>query len=182
MKPIGYAFIICGCLISCVGNAQSKSSLDSEFFDKKGLWSVVVEEPDGDGWASNMPSTASFKGLLDDTFLVEDVKLVSSNGVVNMHIIFGVDPRSGDYRVMALDKEFGTMDVYKGSYQHKVLTVTNLEDEGFVLEDGSGSMHFQLNYDLSKADSVILLVNFSLDDGENWEPFQRVNYTRADLP
>lgn len=94
-----------------------------------------------------------------------------------MHIIIGIDPRAEEFRVLALDKEFGTMDVYKGSYEDHKLPVTNLGDSGFLVEDGK-SMHFRLVYTMPTNGKMYLAVDYTVDRGATWFPFQRVIYTR----
>ena len=94
-----------------------------------------------------------------------------------MHVIFGIDPRTGEYRTFALDREYGTMDVYRGAFENNSLIVDNLKDEGFTLENGQ-KMHFKLSYDLTSKDKIELLVEFTLDKGNVWSPFQKLVYER----
>ena len=162
-------------MISYQSTAQSPG-ISPHFFDLVGNWSVEVDVPGNENnWIRHVGSTAEFSILLDSTFLVEDVVYRMAGQTLTMHLIYGVDPRTKKYRVLALDKEFGTMDVYAGEFNENTLVVDNLDEAGFPMADGS-SMHFRLSYYFDSPSEHRLFVDFTKDAGENWAPFQRIYY------
>ncbi len=168
-------------LFSLISNhlySQEKPSIDEKFMSLKGEWQVIVEAQDRSGeWVKSAPTTATFSGLLDDTFIIEDVTYKSPGMTINMHVIFGVDARTGKYRALALDKEFGTMDVYEGIFKDNKLIVDNLNDEGFTMQDGT-KLNYRLSYKFQDDKNHFLEVDFTSNEGKDWKPFQRIMYKR----
>jgi hypothetical protein len=161
-----------------VSYSQHEPTLDQPIDNLIGNWEVIVEAQNQAGeWIKGETSTSTFSSLLDGTFIQEKVTYVAPDMTINMHIIFGLDGRTKEYRVFALDKEFGTMDVYTGQMKQNMLVVDNLGDEGFLLPDGK-KLNYRLTYVFKNKNSLELNVDYTADECSTWKPFQRIKYTR----
>ncbi len=142
-----------------------------------GDWKVLTYEPDSTGaWMAPTIGNAKISSILDGTFIKEEVIYSLNNGnTLTMYNILGVDPRNGKARYMALDKEYGTMDVYEGTLDSEKIMVSNLlSDEGFI-SDGQ-SLHFRLTFSKVRGGNHQLLVEYTNDYGKNWHPFSKNVY------
>ena len=141
-----------------------------------GKWQVKAYRAKRDG-SFNKPTTgkAEFSTILDGTFIRGKVK---TKGLTMFELI-GVDPRSKELRLFALDKEFGVMDVYKGTLEGKNMRLSNLKSDALFVDKQGNAWAFRLNYTYQNNNEFSLLVEFSIDKGKTWKSFQKNVYSRV---
>ncbi len=146
-----------------------------------GEFEVKVYLPDGnEGWKDGGEGTASYSTILEGTFIQENFAITIGNGTLTMNNILGIDPRTKELRLIALDKEYGTMDIYEGKIDQDTFFVSNLHsDARFELSNGD-KLAFQLTYSPLTESSHRLLIEFTKDDGKSWHPYAKQYYIRKE--
>lgn len=92
----------------------------------------------------------------------------------------GFDARANQYKLSAMDREFGMMDIYLGKWENENLIFTNLEsDAPYLMEDGQ-KLWFRLTYSEITQDSFTHLVEGTFDQGKTWFTFSRADFKRED--
>jgi hypothetical protein len=131
------------------------------------------------GWDTIGTSNSVIQWKHDGRFLAETAKYLTSYGEINMITHIGFDSRSKNYKLSAMDKEYGLMDIYLGRWSGNDLVFTNLEsDLPIVMEDGR-ELSFRLTYSLIKKNSFEHLVEGTFDRGKTWFPFSKGFYSRT---
>lgn len=142
-----------------------------------GHYNVEVYAPLPNGkWKQDGTGFATFTPIMDGTYIREDVSTATSTYNLTMINTMGIDSRSNKFKLFALDKEYGVMDVYEGQVSGDTIRVTNLHsDEKFIGQDGQ-EMSFRLTYNLVPEGAFELLVEFTTDEGRSWKPYARHRY------
>lgn len=156
----------------------SQGMTDISFLE--GTWSIENQEFDMEkGWDTIGTSNSVIQWKHDGRFLAETAKYLTSYGEINMITHIGFDSRSKNYKLSAMDKEYGLMDIYLGRWSGNDLVFTNLEsDLPIVMEDGR-ELSFRLTYSLIKKNSFEHLVEGTFDRGKTWFPFSKGFYSRT---
>lgn len=111
-------------------------------------------------------------------FIHEDVRYLTTFGEINMITFIGFDSRINKYKLCAMDKEYGLMDIYNGTWTEGDLIFTNLNSDKPVTMDDGKELHFRLTYqDITDA-QFTHLVEGSFDKGNNWFVFSKSIYYR----
>lgn len=145
-----------------------------------GDWSIEnFENKKDDGWVSTGSSKADIRYEHDGRFLSERARYITGFGEINMITHIGFDSRVNTYKLSAMDKEYGLMDIYFGEWSDKRLVFTNLEsDRPISLEDGQ-KLSFRLSYMDIGQDGFTHLVEGTFDGGATWFIFSKSVYVRA---
>ena len=144
-----------------------------------GDYEVVANSPDGQGgWKATGSGKASFFTILEGTFVRETIVTSGQMGTLTMDNTIGFDGRTQTLRLIALDKEYSTMDVYHGKIEQNKLILDNLKsDAKFILDNGE-EWSFKLTYEMISEDQNQLVVEFTKDDGKTWLPFAKNLFNR----
>lgn len=166
-------------VITSVLSAQNLTQGVAPYQYLLGTFKVTVYIPDGNGgWNAGGGGSADVVTTLDGTFIEENMATTIGNSTLTMKNTIGLDGRSKSLRLIAMDKEYSTMDVYHGKSETGRLIFTNLKsDEAFETQDGQ-SLSFRLTYRQLSAKKNELLVEFTKDRGESWSPYARQEYLR----
>lgn len=179
-SPLMYLFIIALSAAAYPLRAQTLNPKLKALSYMLGNWNVKTYHPNGKGgWKIPTTGKAEYATILEGTFIREKVKFNTGKSTLTMFNILGIDPRTKKLRMIAMDKEFGTMDVYKGDIQGRNAYLSNLRsDERF--EDKAGNhWAFRLSFTFISNDEFSLLVEYTKNDGKSWKIFQKNVYHRA---
>ncbi|MEO9965439.1 MAG: hypothetical protein ABJF11_06615 [Reichenbachiella sp.] len=114
--------------------------------------------------------------LLDSTYIDEEFAIRMESGSITMRSTLGVDGRTNELRLIALDKEYSTMDVYAGTATGRTLVLSNLKtDVAFKSADGT-QFSFRLTLEPCKSCHHQLTVEYTNDNGQTWKRFSRQEY------
>ncbi len=143
-----------------------------------GEWEIENYVNENNEW-KNIGSTKSIIELVyDGTFISEKSKFLTNYGEIHMTTFIGFDSKQGKFKLTAMDKEYGLMDVYLGTWLDNELIFDNLESDLPVkLEDGN-EMHFRLSYKEISENSFTHLVEGTTDKGKSWFVFSRSLFKR----
>ncbi len=157
---------------------SSQEMKDISFLE--GSWSIEnYEFSEEKGWSNIGTSNSVIQSKHDGRFLAETAKYLTSYGEINMITHIGFDSRSKSYKLSAMDKEYGLMDIYVGGWSSGDLVFSNLEaDLPIVMEDGR-ELSFRLTYSSIKKNSFVHLVEGTFDGGKTWFPFSKGIYIRT---
>lgn len=133
---------------------------------------------DNTKWVPIETSRASFEFKHEGQFISETVKYITGFGEINMIIYFGFDYRINKFKLCAMDKEYGSMDVYYGEWIDNDLVFTNLKsDLPIKMQDGK-QLSFKLVYSNIENNSFSHLVYGTYDNGNTWFPFSKSIYNK----
>ena len=105
-------------------------------------------------------------------------KYLTQFGEINMITFIGFDSRADSYKLTAMDKEYGMMDVYLGDWVDDQLVFTNINsDKPIQMEDGK-QLNFRLTYFDITDNSFHHKVEGTYDQGKTWFTFSVSQYTR----
>ncbi len=156
-------------------NVNSMESL----IDFEGNWNVDNYELKDEKWELIGATSSKITLEHDGKFISEKVKYLTKYGEINMITNIGYDNRLKKFKLCAMDKEYGYMDVYFGEWINEELVFTNLESDIPVkLEDGK-TLSFRLTYSAINNRSFTHLVEGTYDNGKTWFSFSKSICTRA---
>jgi hypothetical protein len=165
-------------LTSLTGLAQGNENNPMEKLDfLVSEWVVTVV---ADVQASDPEETRSvIKWAHDGRFVEERVKHLTANGEINMITFIGYDARIKSYKLTAMDKEYGLMDVYTGDWNGDQLTFTNISSDTPILMEDGRKLNFRLTYSQITETSFQHTVEGTYDQGDTWFTFSVNNYQRV---
>ena len=165
-------------VISTLGSqAQNTENKLRPFYYLIGSYDVKVFAPDESGnWQPDGSGQSTYSLLFDSTYIDENFVLNLSNATMTMRSTLGVDGRTKELRLIAMDKEYSTMDVYDGKAEGRKLVLSNLDsDEGFQTQN-AGKISFKLTVWPSEKCHHELLVEYTNDGGNTWKKFSKHEY------
>ncbi|MCL6275581.1 hypothetical protein M3P19_16320 [Muricauda sp. 2012CJ35-5] len=169
-------------LIVIVGFGQENSKPDflKELQFLEGEWSLEnFETKDQKTWNSIGNSIAHVTLEHDGKFIQEKVKYITGFGEINMITYIGFDYRLGKLKLCAMDKEYGSMDIYEGDKVGDDFVFTNLKsDLAIAMQDGK-KLNFKLTYATISDTGFEHWVEGTYDGGETWFPFSKSVYTKS---
>lgn len=154
-----------------------KNTVESIHF-LSGNWNIDNYELKDKKW--KLIGTTNSKTILeyDGRFISEKVKYLTKFGEINMITNIGYDNRLKKFKLCAMDKEYGYMDIYYGEWINENLVFTNLKsDIPIKFEDGR-ELSFRLTYSKISDQTFTHLVEGSYDKGKTWFSFSKSVYTR----
>ena len=129
-------------------------------------------------WKKGGEGTASFYSILDDTFIREDLKLTFGQGTLTMSNSIGRDGRMNQMRMIAMDKEFATIDIYKGEIIDGKIIFDNVTSDIPALTPEGKRISFKITYSqLSKQENESF-VEITYDEGKTWSPYSKQVFRR----
>jgi len=142
-----------------------------------GDWAIENFKSNADGsWESLGSSTSVISWDNGGRFIREMAKHLTQFGEINMLTYIAFDYRLNGFKLTAMDKEYGLMDVYHGEYTNDQLIFTNLKsDIPIKMEDGK-ELSFRLTYTFKSDKEFSQLVEGTYDKGETWFVFARSDY------
>lgn len=178
MSKFLYPIVLLICMFSSL-SAQTLTPGVAPYKFLLGEFHVKVFIPDGEGgWNAGGNGEARFVTTLDGTFIEENIATSMGNTTLTMKNTIGVDGRTKSLRMIAMDKEYSTMDVYHGKADTQTLIFNNLKsDRPFETQNGE-TLSFRLTYKKVTDQKNSLLVEFTKDKGSNWLPYARQEYLR----
>lgn len=137
-------------------------------------WEVVPSEE------ALKSTTSSISWVHDGQFIEEHVKHLTKYGEINMITFIGYDARIQSYKLTAMDKEYGQMDVYVGDWEDDQLIFTNITSDAPIQMPDGQPLNFRITYfDINK-DSFSHKVEGTYDQGATWFTFSINQYRRSD--
>ncbi len=114
----------------------------------------------------------------DGKFVKENVKYLTASGEINMITFIGYDHRIKSYKLSAMDKEYGAMDIYLGKINNNDIVFTNLNSDAPFIMDNGKSLWFKLTYKEITENSFTHLVEGTMDKGKTWFVFSKANFKK----
>lgn len=146
-----------------------------------GSFDTRVLLPDGKGgWQPEGKGRADFFPILDGTFIREELKLSFGNTTLTMSNSIGQDGRDNQLRLIAMDKEYSTMDVYYGKVETGKLIFTNLHSDIPAVDRDGNKISFKLTYSQVSPSENQSLVEITRDEGKSWTPFSMQKFLRVE--
>ncbi|MEL7120278.1 MAG: hypothetical protein AAFO07_12580 [Bacteroidota bacterium] len=146
-----------------------------------GEFDVTVMLPQQDkSWKQGGEGTASFYPILDDTFIREDLDLTFGQGTLTMSNSIGRDGRMNQLRMIAMDKEFATIDIYKGELNAGKLIFNNLTSDIPALTPEGKRVSFKITYSQLSKQKNESLVEITYDEGRTWTPYSKQIFKRSE--
>ncbi len=143
-----------------------------------GQWEIENYVNEQGEWKNIGNTSSTIELVHDGKFISENSKFLTAFGEINMITFIGFDGKRSQYKLSAMDKEYGLMDIYLGEWINNELIFDNINSDLPVkLEDG-GEMHFRLTYKEISADSFTHLVEGSTDKGRTWFIFSKSLFKR----
>ncbi|WP_299117447.1 hypothetical protein [uncultured Winogradskyella sp.] len=161
--------------------AQSEES--NKEMDKlsilEGKWIIEnYENKEGERWINLGTSYSNIKLEHSGKFISERNTYLTSNGEINMITHIGFDRRINAYKLSAMDKEYGLMDIYTGKWEEERLIFTNLTSDQPILLNNEKKLSFRVSYFNLSKNSFEHLVEGTLDEGKTWFVFSKSKYNR----
>jgi len=161
-------------------SAQISTSKIKDFEFLIGSFEVHVNLPDGKGgWQQGGKGTAEFYPILDNTFIREEIATTMGNTTFTMSNTFGIDGRSGQTRLFALDREYSTMDIYYGKIEEDKLIYDNLKSDIPAKTRDGQDISFRLTYSKVNENENEILAEITLDKGKTWRPYAKNKFIRV---
>lgn len=172
-----YLILIALFFTGLASQAQKSENKLAPFYYLLGEYDIKVFSPDSAGqWRPDGTGVSIYSTLFDSTYIDEMFVLNMTNATLTMRSTLGVDGRTKELRLVALDKEFSSMDVYAGKAEGKKLILSNLDtDEAFETEN-AGKISFRLTVTPSQTCHHEMLVEYTNDQGKTWKKFSRQEY------
>lgn len=146
----------------------------------EGTWSIENFSNKKDkGWSSIGSSWANIILEHDGRFIKEQAKYLTDFGEINMITHIGFDSRINSYKLSAMDKEYGLMDIYFGEWVGGNLIFTNLESDKPVIMGDGQELSFRLSYMDVESHKFTHMVEGTFDKGKTWFPFSKSVYTKS---
>ena len=164
----------------------TKSAVAQELADKLsdysymlGDWSVTSFVPQRNGeWKKGNPGQASISTELGGTVITKHQTMQLPSGTMTVMNVIGIDKRTGELRMFTIDKEYGAMDIYKGTPDGANIAVSNLgHDVPFKTQRGA-NLSFRVTIEKESADRHTLLVEATMNEGKTWFPYVKNVYER----
>jgi uncharacterized protein DUF1579 len=149
----------------------------------QGSWKATTQTIQDDGaWQEQSVNLVAIEKSFHGLLLTEsETKRVSGDAASpRLKIDYTYDQYRNVYRISIVDNSWGIMDVYEGDFEDGALILTNIRSgTSFPIENGP-ELFFRMNMPVS-GDKRVLDINLTTDEGETWQPFYRVTYTREKL-
>lgn len=181
MKKVKHSILTLLLLAIGISNlsAQNLNPALKDFEFLLGNFTIVTNMPNGKGgWIKMGTGDSEVSTILDGTFIVDQKKTKFGQNSLTTFTTIGIDPRTGEYRFIVLDKEWGTMDVYKGKKEGKSIIVNNVDSDARFTDQDGNKLAFQLAYHLVSSSQIDFVIHSSKDEGKTWEPYGKATYTR----
>ncbi|MEO1052432.1 MAG: hypothetical protein AAFX87_17505 [Bacteroidota bacterium] len=161
-----------------VGQASAQKRIDELSF-LLGDFDVTVLLPQASGeWVKGGGGQARFYPILDDTFIREDLNLNFGQGTLTMSNSIGRDGRMNQLRMIAMDKEFANIDIYKGEFSDGKIVFDNLTSDIPATTASGQPISFRITYSKISAKENQSLVEMTTDQGKSWRPYSKQVFTR----
>ena len=155
---------------------NTKNSIEVLHF-LEGNWNIDNYELKVEKWKSLGNTSSKFILEHNGKFITEKVKYLTKYGEINMITSIGYDNRLKKFKLCAMDKEYGYMDIYFGEWINNNLVFTNLESDMPVQLDDGKELSFRLTYSKISNQSFTHLVEGTYDKGKTWFSFSKSTYT-----
>lgn len=129
-------------------------------------------------WESLGKTDAKNVLIHDGKFIKENVKYLTAYGDINMITFIGYDSRINSYKLCAMDKEFGVMDIYHGEINDNGMVFSNLKSDSPFIMDNGKSLWFRITYKDITENSFTHLVEGTIDKGKTWFYFSKSVFVR----
>ena len=174
------AISIFALVLTAKAQDQNLAEKLSDYNYMLGDWTVTSFVPTQDGdWRKGNPGTASITTELGGTIITKRQTMQLPNGgTMTVMNVIGIDARTEELRMFTIDKEYGAMDIYKGTADGAAIKVSNLgHDVPFKTQDGGG-ISFRVSIEKESEDRHTLLVEGTMNEGKTWFPFVKNEYDR----
>lgn len=138
-----------------------------------GQWEVENYINQDNEWKNIGNTSSTIELVHEGRFISEKSKFLTAFGEINMITYIGFDSKQGRYKLTAMDKEYGLMDIYLGDWESDQLVFDNLKSDLPVKLDDGSEMHFRLTYKEIAVNSFTHLVEGTTDKGKSWFIFSK---------
>lgn len=161
--------------------AKAQKNTVETLHSLNGHWNIENYEWKANTWQTIGNTNSTITSEHQGKFISEKVKYLSKYGEINIITNIGYDNRLKKFKLCAMDKEFGFMDIYYGQWINGALVFTNLESDIPVkLEDGR-ELSFRLTYSNINNQGFTHLVEGTFDKGKTWFKFSKGIYKRTTI-
>ncbi|MBL7472034.1 DUF1579 family protein [Robertkochia sediminum] len=159
--------------------AQTETDTTASLHFLSGTWEVRNFARENDTW--KLLGTTKSTGALehDGRFVSERTKFLTPFGTINMITFIGFDSKAKKFKLSAMDKEYGLMDIYLGGWTNNALVFDNLSSDLPVKTEDGKHLHFRLTYKDITERSFTHLVEGTTDQGKSWFIFSRSVFNKA---
>ena len=164
--------LICLAFTTIVKGQNNTDSMSSVHF-LSGEWKVENYFQDDGVWKKLGETKAICKLEHDGKFVSERTTFLTQYGEINMITFIGFDTKANKFKLTAMDKEYGLMDVYLGDWTDNQLIFDNLQSDLPVKTQDGKDLYFRLTYKDISADHFTHLVEGTTDNGKNWFIFSK---------
>lgn len=124
-----------------------------------------------ESWQEVGNGVAHYESILGGSFLRKTAVNDFGGTTLTMETTIGFDQKSNQPKLIALDKEYGSIDIYEGNIKADSIEFINLNSGvSFTTKDGK-SLYFRLTFYEITETSHKFLVEFSSDEGNTWSPY-----------
>ena len=159
---------------------QNKTDAVSSIHFLSGEWQVENYAQDDVEWKKLGQTKAICQLEHDGKFVSERTTFLTQYGEINMITFIGFDSKANKFKLTAMDKEYGLMDIYLGGWMDDQLIFDNLQSDLPVKTQDGKDLYFRLTYKDISADHFTHLVEGTTDNGKNWFIFSKSNFNRLD--
>ena len=138
----------------------------------------VMLQDDLGKWMKGGTGTAKFYPILNDTFIREDLNLTLGTGTLTMSNSIGRDGRMNELRMIAMDKEFAFIDVYKGKLDQNTIIFDNLTSDIPATSPTGQPISFRITYSKISDKVNESFVEMTTDEGKTWKVYSKQIFTR----
>ncbi len=145
-----------------------------------GNWTLSSRYLDSEAnWVSDPGGNAIFKKVLEGQGIQEDADFYFQGTLYKTRTLIGVDKGRQTYRFAILDHRYGYLDVHEGSFVDGALEISNMNTGTSFLVDNTEYI-YKARYKSNDADSFVMSILVSTDQGKNWNKINETVYSRAD--
>lgn len=157
--------------------AQEKPQKSLHFL--AGEWQVENYTQQGNDWKhiGNTQSRAALEH--DGKFVSERTKFLTGFGEINMICFIGSDSKTDRFKLTAMDKEYGFMNVNLGNWVSGDLVFTNLQSDLPIKNQDGKELFFRVSYKDISPNQFTHWVEGTYDKGKTWFIFSKAVFKKT---
>jgi len=168
-------------LFSPISSAQMDDSPLAFLDGHEGEWIASGRRMGPSGWVESQPMPTTIEALYGGRAYIERATHDFGQSQSGLTTIFSWDSFREVYRIVALDEDFGLLDVYEGRMDAEGrLVVTNIRADTYFPFGESARLHFQLRWTFESENQFDFDVLMTSDGGASWSPYFELTYQRLE--
>lgn len=177
MKKRYYILIILAIII-CSINSFGQENSSKSLLVLTGNWKVENYAKQADSYKHLGTTSSKIVQEHEGKFISERSKFLTAFGEINMITFIGFDTKVNKFKLTAMDKEYGLMDIYLGKWKNSQLIFDNLKSDLPVKMQDGKELSFRLTYKEITEKSFTHLVEGTTDKGKTWFVFSKAVFNR----